>query len=375
VVLIVARVGRSPLIDPWGSELPEDYVRIIEHFGLEIFTDELLKALPRPNKLMRRKVVFCHRGLWDIAEAIRERRPFYVLTGIMPSAEKLHIGTKMVIENFKYFQEAGAKDAFLLVADLEAVATRGLTLQEARRRALEFYIPAYIALGVDPDRTKFYFQSENRTVLKLMARFSAKVTMAEMEAIYGQLTPGKIIGALLDAADILYPQVREKMPGIIPVGIDQDPHIRLTRDLVRRTKAEFGFLPPASMYHKFTPSLDGSIKMSKSRPESCIWLPDDPEALEKKIWKALTGGRGSLAEQREKGGQPERCMVFELFKQHLIEEDAELDEIYEECRSGARICGECKTYAVELLRDFMEDFMTKLDEARSLVRELEFVQE
>ena len=94
----MAGVGRSPLIDPWGSELPEDYVRIIEHFGLEIFTDELLKALPRPNKLMRRKVVFCHRGLWDIAEAIRERKPFYVLTGIMPSAEKLHIGTKMVIE-------------------------------------------------------------------------------------------------------------------------------------------------------------------------------------------------------------------------------------------------------------------------------------
>ena len=371
----MARVGRSPLIDPWGSELPEDYVRIIEHFGLEIFTDELLKALPRPNKLMRRKVVFCHRGLWDIAEAIRKRKPFYVLTGIMPSAEKLHIGTKMVIENFKYFQEAGAKDAFLLVADLEAVATRGLTLQEARRRALEFYIPAYIALGVDPDRTKFYFQSENRTVLKLMARFSAKVTMAEMEAIYGQLTPGKVIGALLDAADILYPQVKEKMPGIIPVGIDQDPHIRLTRDLVRRTKTEFGFLLPASMYHKFTPSLDGSIKMSKSRPESCIWLPDDPEVLEKKIWKALTGGRGSLAEQREKGGRPERCMVFELFKQHLVEDDGELDEIYEECRSGARICGECKTYAVELLRELMDDFTAKMEEARSLVRELEFVQE
>ncbi|RLI08916.1 tryptophan--tRNA ligase [Candidatus Bathyarchaeota archaeon] len=375
MVLIVAGKGRGPLIDPWGSELPEDYVRIIEHFGLEIFTDELLEALPRPNRLMRRKVVFCHRGLWDIAEAIRERRPFYVLTGIMPSAGKLHIGTKLVIENFKYFQDIGAKEAFLLVADLEAVATRGLTLQEARRRALEFYIPAYIALGVDPDKTKFYFQSENRTVLKLMARFSAKVTMAEMEAIYGQLTPGKIIGALLDAADILYPQVREKMPGVIPVGIDQDPHIRLTRDLVRRTKAEFGFLLPASMYNKFTPSLDGSMKMSKSKPESCIWLPDDPEALEKKVWKALTGGRGSLAEQREKGGQPERCMVFELFKQHLVEDDGELDGIYEECRSGARICGECKTYAVELLRELMDDFTAKMEEARSLVRELEFVQE
>jgi len=375
VVLIVARARKGPLIDPWGSELPEDYVRIIEHFGLEVFTDEMLKALPRPNKLMRRKIVFCHRDLRAIADAIRERRPFYVLTGIMPSAEKLHLGTRMVIENFRYFQDAGAKEAYLLVADLEAVATRDLTLQEARRRALEFYIPAYVALGIDPDRTKFYFQSENRTVLRLMARFSAKVTMAELEAIYGQLTPGKIIGALLDAADILYPQARGKMPGIIPVGIDQDPHIRLTRDLVRRTRSEFGFLPPASIYHKFTPSLDGSLKMSKSRPESCIWLPEEPSSIEKKIWKALTGGRGSLAEQRAKGGQPERCVVFELFKQHLIEDDRELDEIYEECRSGARICGECKTYAVELMRDFMEEFEARFDEARSAVKDIEFITE
>ncbi len=371
----MARARKGPLIDPWGSELPEDYVRIIEHFGLEVFTDEMLKALPRPNKLMRRKIVFCHRDLRAIADAIRERRPFYVLTGIMPSAEKLHLGTRMVIENFRYFQDAGAKEAYLLVADLEAVATRDLTLQEARRRALEFYIPAYVALGIDPDRTKFYFQSENRTVLRLMARFSAKVTMAELEAIYGQLTPGKIIGALLDAADILYPQARGKMPGIIPVGIDQDPHIRLTRDLVRRTRSEFGFLPPASIYHKFTPSLDGSLKMSKSRPESCIWLPEEPSSIEKKIWKALTGGRGSLAEQRAKGGQPERCVVFELFKQHLIEDDRELDEIYEECRSGARICGECKTYAVELMRDFMEEFEARFDEARSAVKDIEFITE
>ncbi len=376
MVLIVADVRRGLFVDPWGSELPEDYVRIVQHFGLEPFTDDLLAALPRPNKLMRRKVVFCHRGLWAVAKAIREREPFYVLTGIMPSAEKLHLGTRMVIENFTYFQDVGAAEAYLLVADVEAVATRGLTLQEARRRALEFHIPAYLALGVDPDKTKFYFQSENKTVLKLMARFSGKVTMAEMEAIYGSLTPGKIVAALLDAADILYPQMRTRMPGVIPVGIDQDPHIRLARDLVKRTKSEFGFLAPASIYHKFTPGLDGSLKMSKSLPGPYkIELPEDPRELERKIWKALTGGRGSLAEQRAKGGEPERCVVFELFKQHLIEDDRELDRIYEECRSGARICGECKTYASELMAEFMEAFQARMEEARSLVRELEFVTE
>ena len=371
----MADVRRRVFVDPWGSGLPEDYVRIVERFGLEPFTDELLAALPRPNKLMRRKVVFCHRDLWAIAKAIREREPFYVLTGIMPSAEKIHLGTRMVIENFRYFQEVGAEEAYLLVADVEAVATRGITLQEARRRALEFHIPAYLALGIDPDRTKFYFQSDNRTVIKLVARFSGRVTLAEMEAIYGSLTPGKIIAALFDAADILHPQLKRRMTGVIPVGIDQDPHIRLVRDIVRRTKSEFGFTPPASVYHKFTPALDGSLKMSKSVPGSCIELPEDPRELAQKIWRAFTGGRGSLAEQRALGGQPERCVVFELFKQHLIEDDRELDRIYEECRSGARICGECKTYASELMADFMEDFMARMDEARELVKEVQFVQE
>jgi len=369
-------VKRGPLVDPWGAVLVEDYVRVMEQFGLEPFTDEFLRALPNPNKLMRRKVVFCHRDLWVIAEAIRERRPFYVLTGIMPSAPKIHLGTRMVIENFKYFQEAGATEAFLLVADVEAVATRGLTLQEARRRALEFHIPAYLALGVDPDKTKFYFQSENRTVLRLAACFSGRVTLAQMEAIYGTVTPGKVIAALLDAADVLYPQTRAKgVPGVIPVGIDQDPHMRLVRDIVKRVKSEFSFIPPASVYHKFTPSLDGSLKMSKSVPESCIELPEDPKSVERKIWKAFTGGRGSLAEQREKGGRPEVCVVFELFKQHLIEDDRELDRIYEECRSGARICGECKTYATELMVELMETFQAEMDEARALVKELEFIKE
>ena len=377
VVLIVARdVRHEVLVDPWGAVLVDDYVRVMERFGLEPFTDELLKALPNPNKLMRRRVVFCHRDLWVIAEAIRERAPFYVLTGIMPSAPKIHLGTRMVIENFRYFQEAGATEAFLLVADVEAVATRGITLQEARRRALEFHIPAWLAMGIDPDRTKFYFQSENRTVLRLASCFSGRVTMAQMEAIYGEVTPGKVIAALLDAADVLYPQTRlPGAPGVIPVGIDQDPHMRLMRDIARRTKAEFGFRPPASVYHKFTPSLDGSLKMSKSVPESCIEIPEDPESVERKIWKALTGGRGSLAEQRAKGGQPERCVVFELFKQHLIEDDRELDRIYEECRSGARICGECKTYATELMVELMEAFQARMDEARAIVRELEFIRE
>ena len=139
--------------------------------------------------------------------------------------------------------------------------------KKALKRALEFQIPAYIALGLDPKKTVFYFQSENRDVVQMAYEFAKKITLNEFKAIYGNADPGRIMSAVTQAGDILYPQLEERMPGIIPVGADQDPHIRLTRDIVRRSKDKKFFLP-SSIYHKYTPSLDGSMKMSKSKPES-----------------------------------------------------------------------------------------------------------
>src|SRR3989338_4936001 len=210
---------------------------------------------------------------------MKEKKPFYVLSGIMPTAQKVHFGTKMVVENISYFQKHGAK-TFCLVADLEAAAARNVSLEEARKNALEFQIPAYIALGLDPKKTTFYFQSENRDVIKLAYEVSNKITLNEFRAVYGQADPSRILSALTQIGDILYPQLEEVMPGVIPVGVDQDPHIRLTRDAARRMKEKKFFLP-SGLYHKFTPSLDGEIKMSKSKPESCIDLPED---IKKKSW-------------------------------------------------------------------------------------------
>jgi len=174
-------------------------------------------------------------------------------------------------------QKQGAK-TFCLIADLEAAAARGVSLEEARKNALEFQIPSYIALGLDPKKTTFYFQSENIKVTHLASETSKKTTANEFKSIYGSLEPGRIYSAFTQVGDILYPQLKERMPGIIPVGIDQDPHIRLTRDVVRRMKEKKLFLP-SSIYHKYTPSLDGSIKMSKSKPESCIELPEDIKSV------------------------------------------------------------------------------------------------
>ncbi len=359
---------KQKIIDPWGSALLEDYEKIIKDFGLEVFD---AKQFPKPNRIMRRNVVFAGRDLKIISDAIKNRKKYYVLSGIMPSNEKIHLGTKMVVENIKYFQDHGA-EAYILVADLEAASARGVSLEEARKRALDFHIPAYVALGLDANKTIFYFQSENKEVMNHAYEFAKKITLNEFEAIYGSADPGKIMAAITQVADILYPQFKDRKPGIIPVGVDQDPHIRLTRDIVRRLKEKKFFLP-SSLYHKYTPSLDGDMKMSKSKPESCIELPEDMKSVKRKIRNALSGGRDTLEEHRKLGAVIEKDMAFELMKQHLIEDDGELNEIYNAYKSGRMTSGELKEIACSKMEEFMSNFVKGIEHARKHIDKLNFV--
>ncbi len=358
-------------IDPWGSSLIKDYESVIGQYGLESFTENVLKKLPNPNRLMRRNMVFAHTDLNPIINAINNKKDFYVLTGIMPTLDQIHFGNKMVIENVKYFQDNGAK-TYVLVADLEAAATRDVSLEEAQRRALKFHIPAYIALGLDPKKTIFYFQSKNEKVKNLAFIFSRKITLNEFRAIYGTAEPERIMSSLLQAGDILFPQLEKSMPGIIPVGVDQTPHVLLSRDIANRTKDLFNFTPPSGIYNKYTPSLDGTLKMSKSKPESCITIPEDIEAGCKKIRKAFSGGRDSLEEHRRLGGIPEKDMAFELLKEHFIEDDGKLQKIYDDYKSGKLLSGDVKDIACKEFTKFMKDFDVKLERARNLVSSLNF---
>jgi tryptophanyl-tRNA synthetase len=162
------------------------------------------------------------------------------------------------------------------------------------------------------------------------------------------------------------------MPGVIPVGVDQCPHILLTRDIVNRMKLE-KFIPPSATFHKYTPSLDGDSKMSKSKPDSMIELPEDIKTACNKIKKAVTGGRDTLEEHRKLGAVVEKDMVFELLKQHLIEDDSELEHIYKEYKSGRMTSGELKNLACKKMTDFMITLEKGIEKARKDIDKLKFV--
>jgi len=224
-------------IDPWSSATYQDYKRLRDEFGIEEFKEELWKDLPNSHKLLRRGVIIGQRGFHLISDAVKNKKPWAILTGLMPSG-RMHLGHKMVIDEVIYYQSIGA-DVNLAVADIEAFATRGHTLEETRDYALNEYIPNYIALGLKPEKTRIYFQSKNTEVKDLAYLLGKKINWSQMQATYGfngSVNMAHVFSPLIQAGDILHVQLEKyggNRPTLVPVGVDQDPHIRLCRDIAQ----------------------------------------------------------------------------------------------------------------------------------------------
>ncbi|MFC6836994.1 tryptophan--tRNA ligase [Halomarina ordinaria] len=222
-------------LDPWGSSTVEDYRKLFEEFGIEAF-DEVLPEVPDPHYLMRRGVIFGHREYRDVLRAMRDGDPAAVLSGFMPTGDP-HIGHKLVFDEIIWHQRQGL-DAYALIADLEAHSARGLSWAEIDEHARD-YLLSLLALGFDPEEGELYRQSTNRPLQDLAFELGSKANFSELQAIYGfdgETDVSHMQSVVTQMADILYPQLDGPKPTVIPVGPDQDPHVRLARDLAARMR-------------------------------------------------------------------------------------------------------------------------------------------
>ena len=224
-------------IDPWNSDQSTDYDLLAEKFGLDSID---MSKIENPSILHTRGLVFAQRDMDVVLQAARSNQPFGVLTGLMPSG-RMHLGHTMVIEQAKWYQSHGA-DVSVAVADLESLATRGVSLDKGRKIALEQYVSNYAAMGLDPDKTQVYFQSTRPEVQRLGFRLGRRTNLSELGAIYGfegDTNLAHVQAPLVQVGDIVHPMLDEYggiRPIVVPVGVDQDPHIRLTRDIVSKTQ-------------------------------------------------------------------------------------------------------------------------------------------
>jgi len=365
---LLSNSDNKTVLDPFGTSLVTDYERLYNEFGIEPFQPQLPKV-PDPSFYMRRGIIFGHRDFDKILNALQKHEKFAVLSGIKPTGE-FHLGTLMTAKEIIYFQQRGAQ-TFYCIADIEAYEDNKIPFEKSEKIAVD-NVADLLALGLDPKQAYIYRQSKENKVKDLAIIFGRAVTLATMKAIYGERHIGLYLSALIQAGDILLPQLEcfgGPKPTVVPVGVDQEPHIRFTRDIAQTFHKKYGFIPPSSTYHKLMKGLDGSPKMSK-RQMNYFTLHDKPETIAERISNAFTGGRPTIKEQCELGGTPEICPVYEICTFHFVEDDNAIITTYQDCKAGKLLCGEHKKQVINIVLRFVNEHKRKKKKFFNKAREI-----
>ncbi|HLC92464.1 MAG TPA: tryptophan--tRNA ligase [archaeon] len=347
-------------IDPWGSFAVKDYEHVFKEFGLQPFPKESGSKLG--HFLFERGVVIAHRDFDKVAKRIESKKPFVNITGIAASGP-YHLGHKVDIDLFKFFKSKGARNYFA-VSDLDAFLSRPdekiPNLATAKKWAVA-NVADLLALGLEED--DIYVQSRKETrYYEFSFELSKKITKNTFEAVYGHVDLGKVAANFLQYGDILHPQLQEfegPMPSITGIGLDQDPHARLTRDIAKRLPYKMEV--PSFIYFRHQSGLQPGSKMSASHPETAIFLSDPLKDAEKKINRAFSGGQPTVEEHRARGGNLEIDLVFEMLKFHYPN-TKELEKVSEEFSSGKMLASELKKFAIDFLVPLLKEHQQSVKE-------------
>ena len=301
-----------------------------------------------------------------------------ILSGMQPSG-KLHLGNYFgALKNWISLQDE--YDCYFFVADWHALSS----LYEDPHRIREFSFEVavdWLSAGLDPEKSTLFVQSEipEHAELHLILSMIVPVPWLERNPTYKEkkdeiksvdMSSYGFLGyPVLQTADIVLYKA-----DFVPVGVDQVPHLELSREIVRRFNKLYKkkvFIEPGAKISdipKLT-GLDGR-KMSKTY-NNAIFLSDGEKDVTKKIKSMLTDPARA---RREDPGDPDVCNLYPFHK--IYSPQSMRDEIEEGCRSAKIGCGDCKKMLsdtmIEGMRPIMEkrqEILARPDDVKEILRE------
>uniref|UniRef100_A0A182NL84 Tryptophan--tRNA ligase, cytoplasmic n=1 Tax=Anopheles dirus TaxID=7168 RepID=A0A182NL84_9DIPT len=341
---IVAVAVEEDVVDPWTvtstSVAGIDYDKLIKRFGSSHIDAALIERLEKVagkpvHHLIRRGIFFSHRDLHTLLNAVESGKKFYLYTGRGPSSDSMHLGHLVPFIVTKWLQEAFDVPLVIQLTDDEKTLWKDLTVEQSMRMARE-NAKDIIAIGFDPTKTFIFsnleFMGQCPQFYQNIIRIQKCVTFNQVKGIFG-FGDSDVIGKIgfpaaqaAPAFSTTFPFIfgTDKLPVLIPCAIDQDPYFRMTRDVSPR----LGFPKPALLHSSFFPALQGAkTKMSASDANSAVFLTDTAKQIKTKINKhAFSGGRPTLEEHRELGGNTDIDVSFQLLR-FFLEDDAELERV------------------------------------------------
>ncbi len=291
-----------------------------------------------------------------------------ILSGIQPSG-KLHIGNYFGAMH-QHIKLQAENEAFYFIADYHAL-TSAPAPEELAQYTLDVAMD-YLAIGMDPEKTVFWRQSDLPEVTELTWILSCITPMGLLQRCVSYkdkvaqgLSPnhGLFAYPVLQAADILIFN-----SDLVPVGADQKQHIEVTRDIAIRFNNTYGEIFTIPKEHilesvAVVPGIDGQ-KMSKSY-DNTIEIFESEKSVKKKIMRIVTDST-SVEEPKN----PEKCNVFAMLK--LVAEADELAEWEKKYRQGGTGYGDVKKRLAELLLDYFKPYRQKRDD---LAKNIDYVKQ
>jgi tryptophanyl-tRNA synthetase len=274
----------------------------------------------------------------------------------------LHLGNLIgALENWRKLQDQ--YECYYFIADWHALTTNYADTSKIRTYVHEMVLD-WLAAGLDPEKAVLFQQSlvPEHAVLHVLLSMSVPLSWLERVPTFKEKieqvqdkdlhTYGFLGYPVLQAADILIYKAN-----FVPVGIDQIPHLELTREICRRFTSFYGtvFPEPQPLMTEFpkVPGTDGR-KMSKSY-NNCLYLSESPEEITKKVMQMITD---PARVRRQDPGNPDVCPLYALSK--MFAPQAWCDQVNVECRRAGIGCVDDKK---ELLKHLLA-YLKPLQERR-----------
>lgn len=362
-------------IDPYKVEGKVDYEKLIKEFGLEKIDQDMLNRIKKLagelHPMLRRGIFFAHRDLKWVLDEYEKGNKFFLYTGCGPSGP-IHIGHLLVWYFTRWVQEKFGVELYFQFTDDEKFMYKDLSYKEVQDWLHENMLDV-AAVGFDPEKTHFIVDTKHAGIMYPEAiKVAKKITFSTIKSSFGfsdSTNIGSIFFTSMQAVPSFLPCVlkKKKIPCLIPHAVDQDPHFRITRDILPK----LGYYKPASIQCSFLPPLTGRVgKMSSSESVKGILTTDTPKEVKKKINKyAFSGGQSTIEEHREKGGNPDIDVPFQYLRYLFEEDDERLKQLEKDYRSGKLLTGEMKKYAIEKISEFLKDHQERREQVKEKISE------
>ena len=360
-------------VTPWDVTGEVNYQKLIAKFGTKEITQNLLDQFKRitgeVHPLLNRKIFFSHRDLDLILNNYEKGQEFCLYTGRGPSGNT-HIGHLLAWKFTQYLQEKFDVELYFQMTDDEKyLHIPNMTLKQTLGYTYENVLDI-IAMGFDSKKTHIFSDIEYAiTMYRIAVEIAKHITFSTTKAVFGfkgSTNIGMVFFPALQAATCFLPSIlkNKKNPCLIPAAIDQDPY---WRGIARFVAPKINLPKPAQIHAKFLPGLGKGGKMSSSNPNTAVFTTDDVDVAEKKIKNSYTGGRDTIAEQKRLGGRPDICPIYDYYKFLFEYDDSKLKNIYQDCKSGKLLCGDCKAHLGNKVKIFLKDHQRKREKAKNVV--------